>query len=566
MRSEEEGEEEEEEEEEMVEREDEAAEEEQGEEEDKETVESEAEVNREEEDGLGDTPKEETEEVKEEEVDVMEVEKEEDACQFGDPESGSLSPKKEEVQMKVQTKAARKAQSQWKPREAKDRTRTRKCATKSSTNSKQSPRRTPKQSPSRTPKQSPVQTPKQSPQRTGKQSPEVCTVVKGRPRIFSACRAKSRVQESKVKTGCDIVKHTLGKGRLKTKLPDKKSKPKEVAKTEWDSELTQEEEDELIRQGQDFKSQGLHLAMDILLDFAQNILNENPYRMRSFVDNRPTKEWYQNFVRRHPILNAPVLTVRKTARQISQEEERKRKAAEPVKSPTTSKKKTKKKPAKGSRKRKDSQAESSYSEVDDSGNAGTTTEEEIDTNICSMCQDEYNDQPDEWIGCSSCERWFHKFCIHIDVTGYSDKEIEELDFICEFCGCGGVTWTSWSHYILAGISTAQSDQCFLKPTVVMCECKLWLVAFKPLWCCELEQYNHPASKAGLVVSQLYNSTSSWSPNTQGFWFLRMSVLCFVFLTAFDTANNFVPPFVVLYLNSKLLHLASCGSEKNGTVE
>ena len=423
-------------EEEAAEQEEEAVEEEEAEDNDKEGAESEVEANQEEEEGLGNEPKGEVEEVQEEEgVEAMEVKEEEDAHQLEDVECVSLSPKKEEVvQVKVQTKAARRAPAKSKPREAKDKTRTRKSAAKSSAVSKQSPRRTPKQSPSRTPKPSPVQTPKQSPQRTGKQSPsEMCTVAKGRPRIFSASRSKSRMQESKVKTSCDIVKPALGKGRLKAKLPDKKPKAKESASTEWDSELTQEEEDELIRQADAFKSQGLHLTMEILLDFAQNILNENPYKMRSFVDNRPTKEWYQHFVRRHPILNTPVLTIRKTARQISQEE-RKRKASEPVKTPPAANKKTKKKQAKGSRKRKDSQAESSYSEVDDSGNAGTTTEEEeIDTNICSMCQAEYNDQPDEWIGCSSCERWFHKFCIHIDVTGYSDKEIEALDFICEFC-------------------------------------------------------------------------------------------------------------------------------------
>ena len=321
-RSEEEGEQEEEEE--VAEQEEEAAEEE--EEGNDERLESEAEVIKEEEDEPENASKEEVEEVREEEVDVIEAKQEEDAYYFGDQESVSHSPMKEEVQVKVQTKAARKVPTKSKPREAKDKTRTRKSATKSSAVSNQSPRRTPKESPSRTPKQSPVQTPKQSPQRTNKQSPERCTEFKGRPRIFSACRAKSRVQESKVKTGCDIMKHGLGKGRFKAKLPDKKPKSKECAKTEWDSELTQEEEDELIRQSQDFKSQGLHLTMEILLDFAQNILNENPYRMRSFVDNRPTKEWYQHFVRRHPVLNTPVLTVRKTARQISQEEERKRKA------------------------------------------------------------------------------------------------------------------------------------------------------------------------------------------------------------------------------------------------
>ncbi|XP_070204130.1 chromodomain-helicase-DNA-binding protein 1-like isoform X3 [Littorina saxatilis] len=440
------------------------------EEEGKRRVESESEVEaKEERENVteNDEPKDQEEEIKteedEEEEKVTEVKKEVDMYQFPNLRAVSVSLKKEDAEVKVRTKAevkvrtkaARKAPARSKPREAKDKTRTRKGSAKAAAApqqspshvSMQSPSRTPKQSPVRTPKQSPVCTPKHSPQRNNKQaSVEASTVAKGRPRIFSASRAKSRVQESKVKSSSEIVKPCLSKGKLKSKIADRKAKLKEpppVTSQEWDSEMTPEEEEELIRQAQDYKSQNVPLTMDIFLDIAQNLLNQNPYRMRSFVDNRPSKEWYQFFVKHHPSISAPAPTARQTARQISREE-RKRKAADPPKEQTKSQaatsKKTKKKQTKGSRKRKDSQAELSYSSVDDSANAGTTTEEEeIDTNICSMCQMEYNDRPGEWIGCSSCERWFHKICIQIDVTGYTDKEIEDLDFICEFCGCGAVT-------------------------------------------------------------------------------------------------------------------------------
>jgi hypothetical protein len=340
---------------------------------------------------------------------------------------------------RVKTKAARKAPVKWAPREAKDKSRTKGGAKRSAS-----------QSPT---KLSPTRTPMLSPVRSANMSPvvDLSAMPRGKHKIFFADRAStSRVYVTKVKTSSEIVRPTLGKGKVKGRPPDKKAKPPVVEienDGEWDSELLPEEEDKLVQQVQDFRSQGLPLTMEVLLDYAQNILNENPYRMRSFIDNRPNKEWYQMFMKYHPVLSSPVHVTasRQTARQISREEERKRKSTEPAKKQQTSaNKKTKKNQTKTKtrqqnkgRKRKNSQADFSYSEVDESVNAGTTTEEEIDTNICSMCQAEYNDEPGEWIGCSSCERWFHKICIHIDVTGYSDKEIEELDFICEFCSCVG---------------------------------------------------------------------------------------------------------------------------------
>ncbi|XP_076465125.1 chromodomain-helicase-DNA-binding protein 1-like isoform X2 [Babylonia areolata] len=510
------------EEEEVSKEEEEEKEEEQEKEEEVKSNESDVEGNQEEEKGQESDSKEDADDedpeqrAQDEEVKTEEDEEEELAEQL---DSETVSPLFKEETTKVVTKAARKAPLRPKAREAKDKTRTRKGAVKStpvpkpprtrtpkrspSRTPKQSPSRTPKQSPSRTPKQSPswtaIQSPsrtaKQSPSRTAKQSPsrtpkqspswtkqspsriakqspsrtckqsplrtakespvqtpslsphrtsmqsppqvsDACSVVIGKPRIFSASRVKSRVLETKVKSSCDIIKSTLNKGKLKTKPPDKaKPKPKEPVSTAWDSELTPEEEEELISQAQNFKSQGLPLTMDIFLDFVQNILNENPYRMRSFPDNRPNKDWYQMFIKTHPVITTPVLTSRQTARQISCEEERKRKAeVEAVKQTSSSKRSKTKQSTKNRRKSKSSRPES---EVEDSANAGTTTEEEeIDTNICSMCQAEYNDLPSEWIGCSSCERWFHKICIQIDVTGYTDKEIEALDFICVFCGCG----------------------------------------------------------------------------------------------------------------------------------
>ncbi|KAK7484546.1 hypothetical protein BaRGS_00024178 [Batillaria attramentaria] len=218
----------------------------------------------------------------------------------------------------------------------------------------------------------------------------------------SRVTSRSRPSDGKLKP--KSKERRLSETKLKAKVADSQGV--------WDSELTPEEEERVVAWVLDFKCQGFPLKMDILLDAIQNILNENPYKLRSFMDNRPTKEWYQAFLRHHPEVSAPV----PTARQISKEQERKRKATE-----TQS---TKRK----AKQRKDSQADSSDSESEDSGNAGTSTDEEIDTNICSKCREDYDDLPDNWIGCSSCERWFHKYCIHIDVADLTDAEIEELDF------------------------------------------------------------------------------------------------------------------------------------------
>ena len=38
-------------------------------------------------------------------------------------------------------------------------------------------------------------------------------------------------------------------------------------------------------------------------------------------------------------------------------------------------------------------------------------------------------------GCDTpyCRRWFHRGCVDIDISGMSEKEIAETEFICEFC-------------------------------------------------------------------------------------------------------------------------------------
>lgn len=232
-------------------------------------------------------------------------------------------------------------------------------------------------------------------------------------------------------------KGTVEDGQTKTKVKESRAKW-QPSESQGDSELTLEEEERMVALVLDFKCQGFPMKMDILLDAVQNMLNENSNRRTSFPNNRPTKEWYQSFVRRHPEVNTPI----PTARQQSREQERKRKAIETDKHAVPKSKKCKSR-HKGSLGKSCQRGECSESEIpcecEDLGQSQSEVDEMIDTNICSKCEEDYDDEPHNWIGCSSCERWFHRSCIQIDVSGYTDSEIEALDFICEFCDASGVT-------------------------------------------------------------------------------------------------------------------------------
>lgn len=47
--------------------------------------------------------------------------------------------------------------------------------------------------------------------------------------------------------------------------------------------------------------------------------------------------------------------------------------------------------------------------------------------------DEQKDEPDVWIGCEYCFRWFHKECLADDFTSMTEDEIKAFDFKCRTC-------------------------------------------------------------------------------------------------------------------------------------
>ena len=75
--------------------------------------------------------------------------------------------------------------------------------------------------------------------------------------------------------------------------------------------------------------------------------------------------------------------------------------------------------------------DSSDSKVDD-----TEGNFEGSTSFCTKCMSLFKGKDKETtIGCDMpyCRRWFHRVCVDIDITGISEKEIAETEFICEFC-------------------------------------------------------------------------------------------------------------------------------------
>lgn len=65
---------------------------------------------------------------------------------------------------------------------------------------------------------------------------------------------------------------------------------------------------------------------------------------------------------------------------------------------------------------------------DDSDDAG-----EFDADKCAKCLgvDDGSD-PNCWIGCSNCPRWWHKACAHVDLD-LTEEEVAEMFFECDYC-------------------------------------------------------------------------------------------------------------------------------------
>lgn len=44
----------------------------------------------------------------------------------------------------------------------------------------------------------------------------------------------------------------------------------------------------------------------------------------------------------------------------------------------------------------------------------------------------YND-PSKWMGCGSCSRWFHRYCVNADYDKLSERNVKKLQFKCKHC-------------------------------------------------------------------------------------------------------------------------------------
>lgn len=60
--------------------------------------------------------------------------------------------------------------------------------------------------------------------------------------------------------------------------------------------------------------------------------------------------------------------------------------------------------------------------------------EELNSNVCGACEgNEDWEVGEKWIGCISCDRWFHKSCLSGRVEAMSEEELKKLQFKCSFC-------------------------------------------------------------------------------------------------------------------------------------
>ncbi|KAJ8049116.1 hypothetical protein HOLleu_01712 [Holothuria leucospilota] len=61
-------------------------------------------------------------------------------------------------------------------------------------------------------------------------------------------------------------------------------------------------------------------------------------------------------------------------------------------------------------------------------------EEEINPNKCPKCSRMYDSDENQWVGCETCDRWFHKSCTDIEgANKMSNSELNELEWLCEYC-------------------------------------------------------------------------------------------------------------------------------------
>ncbi|KAJ8019287.1 hypothetical protein HOLleu_42202 [Holothuria leucospilota] len=57
----------------------------------------------------------------------------------------------------------------------------------------------------------------------------------------------------------------------------------------------------------------------------------------------------------------------------------------------------------------------------------------IDPNVCAYCGEQYDEEPQNWIGCD-CGRWVHKKCTNVqDLDTFTDEEISQLEWLCSIC-------------------------------------------------------------------------------------------------------------------------------------
>ena len=48
----------------------------------------------------------------------------------------------------------------------------------------------------------------------------------------------------------------------------------------------------------------------------------------------------------------------------------------------------------------------------------------------------YNDGS-KWMGCNTCQKWFHKCCVDENYESLTEKEIKKLSFTCLYCEVRG---------------------------------------------------------------------------------------------------------------------------------
>lgn len=52
---------------------------------------------------------------------------------------------------------------------------------------------------------------------------------------------------------------------------------------------------------------------------------------------------------------------------------------------------------------------------------------------CACLGDNEKENPDAWIGCSYCERWYHRVCLGEDYENSTNTEVKDIDLKCNEC-------------------------------------------------------------------------------------------------------------------------------------